>query len=88
MPTYNFKNKKTGDQWQEMMSNSEREKLLNDNPDIIQLLINPVSLGDPVTSKDLDQLAVHGFAAQIHQTRVVADVGMRDENALGRLPIV
>lgn len=49
MPTYNFKNKKTGDQWQEMMSNSEREKLLNDNPDIIQLLINPVSLGDPVT---------------------------------------
>ncbi len=34
MPTYNFVNDKTGDEWEEMMSMAEREKCLGDNPHI------------------------------------------------------
>ena len=34
MPTYTFLNKKTGKVWDEMMSISESEKLLRENPNI------------------------------------------------------
>lgn len=34
MPTYTFKNKKTGETWTEMMSISDSEKYLQDNPDV------------------------------------------------------
>jgi hypothetical protein len=34
MPTYNFVNDKTGDEWEEMMSMAEREQCLEDNPHI------------------------------------------------------
>ena len=34
MPTYTFYDKKTGKEWDDMMSNSEREEYLKDNPNI------------------------------------------------------
>jgi len=38
MPTYDFENTKTGEQFTEIMSMKEREKYLADNPHIKQLL--------------------------------------------------
>ena len=37
MPTYNFKNTETGEEFEELMSMSEREKFLEDNKHIQQL---------------------------------------------------
>ena len=37
MPTYNFKNTDTGEEFEEIMSMSEREKFLEQNPHIKQL---------------------------------------------------
>ena len=37
MPTYNFKNTDTGEEFEEIMSMSEREKFLEQNPNIQQL---------------------------------------------------
>ena len=37
MPTYNFKNTETGEEWEELFSMSEREKFLEQNPHIQQL---------------------------------------------------
>lgn len=34
MPVYTFRNKKTGEIWDDMMSISESEKYLSENPDI------------------------------------------------------
>lgn len=34
MPTYNFRNKVTGEEWSEYMTISGREKYLEENPDI------------------------------------------------------
>lgn len=50
MPTYNFENTKTGEQYSLSLSISEREKYLEDNPDVIQLLttlnvVDPVGIG-------------------------------------------
>lgn len=37
MPTYNFRNKKTGVEWDEMMSYAERTLFLEEHPHITQL---------------------------------------------------
>ena len=37
MPTYTFFNELSGIEWDDMMSNSEREKFLKDNPHISQV---------------------------------------------------
>ena len=37
MPTYTFFNALSGMEWDDMMSNSEREKFLKDNPHISQI---------------------------------------------------
>ena len=37
MPTYTFFNELSGMEWDDMMSNSEREKFLKDNPHISQI---------------------------------------------------
>ena len=37
MPTYTFYDEKTGKEWDDMMSNSEREEYLKDNPHINQI---------------------------------------------------
>ena len=36
MPNYNFKNKKTGEEWEEFFTISGKEQFLKDNADIIQ----------------------------------------------------
>lgn len=48
MPTYTFKNKKTGKQWDDIMSISDKEAYLEANPHIQQLIVKPLSMGDPV----------------------------------------
>lgn len=37
MPTYTFFNELNGMEWDEMMTNSEREKFLEDNPQVNQI---------------------------------------------------
>ena len=37
MPTYTFYNEKTGKEWDDMMSNSEREEFLKKNPKVTQV---------------------------------------------------
>lgn len=47
MPTYSFRNKKTGEEFDEIMSISKLDQYKLDNPDLEQLLgANPI--GDPV----------------------------------------
>ena len=41
MPSYNFKNKKTGEVFEKSMKMSEREDYLKNNPDIEQMLSTP-----------------------------------------------
>lgn len=41
MPSYNFKNKKTGEEFVKEMRISEREDYLKNNPDIEQMLSTP-----------------------------------------------
>ncbi len=41
MPSYNFRNKKTGKVFEKVMKMSEREDYLKDNPDIEQMLSTP-----------------------------------------------
>ena len=37
MPTYTFYNNHSGIEWDDMMSNSEREKFLGENPNVTQV---------------------------------------------------
>ena len=37
MPSYSFKNTETGEEWEELLTISEREKFLEQNPHIQQL---------------------------------------------------
>ena len=37
MPTYNFKNTKTGEEWEEFFTLSGKDLFLEQNPDIVQL---------------------------------------------------
>jgi hypothetical protein len=46
MPTYTFYDKKTGKEWDDMMSNSEREEYLKDNPHISQIPGGFATVGD------------------------------------------
>lgn len=41
MPTYNFINTETGEQYSEFMSMSEREKYLKENPHVTQTVAMP-----------------------------------------------
>ena len=47
MPSYDFRNNETGDEFTDFMSISEKEKYLKDNPHIEQIF-NCVRLGDSV----------------------------------------
>lgn len=38
MPSYSFKNEKTGEEFDKVMSMAEREQYLKDNPDIKQMI--------------------------------------------------
>ena len=37
MPTYNFKNTKTGEEWEEFFTLSGKDLFLEQNPDVVQL---------------------------------------------------
>lgn len=47
MPTYDFKNKETGDVFEKFMKISEKDQYLLDNSNLEQTFINAPSLGDP-----------------------------------------
>jgi len=46
MPTYIFRDNKTGETWEDMMSNSQREIYLKNNPEINQVPGGFVTVGD------------------------------------------
>lgn len=48
MPTYTFKNTKTGKVFEEFMSIAAREQYLADNPHITTIIETAPALGDPV----------------------------------------
>ena len=48
MPTYTFFNELSGVEWDDMMSNSEREKYLKDNPHISQIPGGFAFVGDHI----------------------------------------
>ena len=37
MPTYNFKNNKTGEEWEEFFTMNSKDSFLEQNPDVVQL---------------------------------------------------
>ena len=50
MPTYTFYDSKTKKQWDDMISNDEREQYLKDNPDVSQIPGGFVVVGDHIMS--------------------------------------
>lgn len=48
MPTYNFKNKKTGEEFTTFMFMSELKPYLENNPDIEQMINTFSGIGDPI----------------------------------------
>mgnify|MGYP003349401100 CR=1 FL=1 len=48
MPTYNFRNKKTGEEFTSFMFMSEINQYLKDNPEIEQIINSFAGVGDPV----------------------------------------
>lgn len=48
MPTYNFRNKETGEEFTEFMFMSEIEQYLKDNPHLEQDISGFSGIGDPV----------------------------------------
>jgi len=49
MPTYRFKNKETAEEFDAFMSISSREKYLQDNPQLEQIISGVPMISDPVT---------------------------------------
>lgn len=47
MPTYTFHDKNTGKEWTDIMSMSEREEFLKNNPHVEQLIVSAPPLVDP-----------------------------------------
>ena len=48
MPTYTFRNKDTGEEFDIFMKIAEREQYLSDNPHIESIIGGPPAIGDPV----------------------------------------
>lgn len=73
MPTYTFINNDTGESEDHLMSLSEREQFLKDNPNYSQALTTPV-IGDPVrmgvtkTPDGFNQLLKHAKKSHLHST--------------------
>ena len=50
MPTYEFRNKQTGETFERFMSMSSREQFLQANPDLEQILTRPPQINaDPIS---------------------------------------
>jgi hypothetical protein len=54
MPSYNFKNINTGEEWTTIMSNTEREEFLEQNKHIQQQLNSAPALGYSIIKKPPD----------------------------------
>ena len=48
MPTYDFKNKDTGEVFEKMMKIAEKEQYLKDNPNMESYIGTAPAMGDPV----------------------------------------
>lgn len=48
MPTYDFRNKETGEVIEKIMKIAAREKFLADNPHLEQIITKCPALGDPI----------------------------------------
>jgi len=48
LPSYTFKNIETNETFDSIMSMAERETFLTENPNVIQLIGRPPSIGDPI----------------------------------------
>jgi len=48
MPTYTFYNEQNGIEWDDMMSNSEREKFLEENPNVTHVPGGFATVGDHI----------------------------------------
>ena len=48
MPTYDFKNKDTGEVFEKIMKIAEKEQFLKDNPNIESYIGSAPAVGDPV----------------------------------------
>ncbi len=51
MPTYTFKNKDTGEEFDKVMKIAEKEPYLKDNPNISPVLTAPNFVGDHIVKK-------------------------------------
>ena len=54
MPTYRFKNNKTGEEFEEFMQMSKRESYLSENPDIIQMPVATTVVHETGTNLKVD----------------------------------
>lgn len=48
MPTYSFRNKETGEVFDQLMKISEKDQYLLDNPNLEQVHLSATAIGDPV----------------------------------------
>jgi hypothetical protein len=76
MPTYDFLNTETGEEFEKFMSLSEREQYLKDNPKIQQVHLGAMSIvsGVSITGKVPDGFKeVLSKVAENHKTSAVAE---------------
>lgn len=48
MPTYSFRNKETGEEFEDFMTNTAKEEFLTANPHVIQIITYATPTGDPI----------------------------------------
>ena len=76
MPTYRFRNNETGEEFDDFISNSRREELLEKNPHISQV---PMPFGIVSTTGSIDSKTDNGFeevlskAAEAHPNSPLAE---------------
>ena len=76
MPLYSFKNKKTGKEWEEILSFAEREELLKDK-NIEQLITAPrLSFIERAEHKGRDQM-INAARQGMRERQIEEQVGIR-----------
>lgn len=79
MPTYEFLNSETGEEFERLMSISAREDYLKENPHIVPILSAPTIVSGVSTSNSRQGKVPDGFkevlskVAEAHPTSTVAD---------------
>lgn len=79
MPTYEFLNSETGEEFERLMSFSAREDYLKENPHIVPILSAPTIVSGVSTSNSRQGKVPDGFkevlskVAEAHPTSTVAD---------------